>query len=523
MSSEGESLVPSFEHRREDELPAGWTYIALGDAGAWGSGGTPSKSRTEFWEHGTVPWVSPKDMKISFIADAQDHITKHAVRSGAAGLVPPGTILFVVRGMILAHTFPVALTTQEVAFNQDMRSIFPHAAVHAPYLLRVLQREAMSILFAVKEATHGTLRLDSDTLRPWPIPVPPIREQQRIVVAVEALLEQVNRARERLDRAPLILKKFRQAVLAAACSGRLTEEWRGGHRLTDVDDLLAGLRRVREANVVARRRHEVPVDVEPLFDAPAEWRWTSLGALGEIVGGLTKGQKRRPGQRVRSVPYLRVANVQRGHLDLTEVKTIEATEDEIDELRLKPGDVLFTEGGDRDKLGRGWVWSGEVSECVHQNHIFRARPYLPTLRGRFISWFGNVFGKNYFDDGASQTVNLASINITKLSALPVPVPPPEEQDEILRRVESLFAVASTIERRIQAAKARSDKLPQAILSKAFSGELVPIEADLARAEGRMYETAETLLARVRSEKGNGLTRADGARARRARSRQRGSG
>lgn len=106
---------------------------------------------------------------------------------------------------------------------------------------------------------------------------------------------------------------------------------------------------------------------------PEGWVWTTLSAIAELKGGITKGQKRRPGAVLWSIPYLRVANVQRGYLDLTEIKTIEATEAEIAELRLDPGDVLFNEGGDRDKLGRGWVWSGELPECIHQNHVFRAR------------------------------------------------------------------------------------------------------------------------------------------------------
>jgi hypothetical protein len=92
-----------------------------------------------------------------------------------------------------------------------------------------------------------------------------------------------------------------------------------------------------------RQHADVVAAAEPLFEVPEAWRWRSLAALGEIVGGLTKGQKRRSGDRLCRIPYLRVANVQRGHLDLAEMKEIDATEDEIKELRLVPGDVLFTE------------------------------------------------------------------------------------------------------------------------------------------------------------------------------------
>ncbi len=89
------------------------------------------------------------------------------------------------------------------------------------------------------------------------------------------------------------------------------------------------------------------------------------------------------------LPYLRVANVQRGYLDLSEMKEIEATEDEIADLQLREGDVLFNEGGDRDKLGRGWVWRGELPECIHQNHVFRARLHAGVADPKFVSWYGN--------------------------------------------------------------------------------------------------------------------------------------
>ena len=118
---------------------------------------------------------------------------------------------------------------------------------------------------------------------------------------------------------------------------------------------------------------------------PAGWEWTTLGQIAAIKGGLTKGKKRRPGDLVRVVPYLRVANVQRGHIDLTEVKEIEASDREIADLQLCPGDVLLNEGGDRDKLGRGWIWSGQLPVCIHQNHVFRARLRESVADPKFVS------------------------------------------------------------------------------------------------------------------------------------------
>lgn len=232
------------------------------------------------------------------------------------------------------------------------------------------------------------------------------------------------------------------------------------------------------------------------------WRWTTLGEIAEIVGGVTKSQKRRPGAGLRRVPYLRVANVQRGFLDLSEIREIEATDAEIATLTLKPGDILFNEGGDRDKLGRGWVWNGEVAECIHQNHVFRARLRDPAQEPKFISWYANSVGQKYFFDEGKQTTNLASINRTKLSALPIPLPPPDEQRRIVAEIEQQFTRLDAGVAALRRAKANLKRYRAAVLKAACEGRLVPTEAELARSEGREgdLESGWALLTRILGER-----------------------
>lgn len=159
------------------------------------------------------------------------------------------------------------------------------------------------------------------------------------------------------------------------------------------------------------------------------------------------------------------------------MKTIVVPERKVAELRLGRGDVLFNEGGDRDKLGRGWIWEGQIDECIHQNHVFRARLTPPGMEPRFVSWYGNTIGASYFLAGGKQTVNLASLNMSTLKALPVPVPSPEEQAEIVRRVDQLLTVADEIGRRVDAAERKVERTLQAALAKAFRGELIPAGAE----------------------------------------------
>jgi len=114
------------------------------------------------------------------------------------------------------------------------------------------------------------------------------------------------------------------------------------------------------------------VFLEMFGDVRGKTKEELLGNISNIASGVTKGQNYN-GRKTVEVPYLRVANVQDGYLDLSEIKTIQALPSEIEELRLKPGDVVMTEGGDFDKLGRGAIWRGEIENCIHQNHIFRVR------------------------------------------------------------------------------------------------------------------------------------------------------
>lgn len=194
---------------------------------------------------------------------------------------------------------------------------------------------------------------------------------------------------------------------------------------------------------------------------------TTLGDVAEIVSGITKG-RRLNGQTTRVVPYLAVSNVQDRKLDLRVVKTIEATEDEIDRYRLSKHDLLLTEGGDPDKLGRGCLWQNEIPECIHQNHIFRVRLTASEFHPLFLSWLvGSQRGKQYFLKSAKQTTGIASINMTQLKRFPLLIPPYELQlkfAEELALVESLRATQS-------ASLSQMDALFASLQYRAFRGKL----------------------------------------------------
>jgi len=236
-----------------------------------------------------------------------------------------------------------------------------------------------------------------------------------------------------------------------------------------------------------------PADLSHL---PPGWCWTTLATIADIDGGITKDQKRRRTPTMREVPYLRVANVQRNYLDLQEMKTILAEEEEIVAMRLRKGDVLFTEGGDRDKLGRGWVWNDEIEECIHQNHIFRARLCLPLVEPRFVSYHGNFFGQQWFTATGKQTTNLASINKGVLSRFPVPLAPLNEQQRIVAKIEELFSDLDAGVAALERIKANLKRYRATVLKAAVEGTLT----EQWRAKHPKSEPASKLLERILAER-----------------------
>jgi type I restriction enzyme, S subunit len=209
---------------------------------------------------------------------------------------------------------------------------------------------------------------------------------------------------------------------------------------------------------------------------PETWQSVALDDCATVQSGVAKGRKFSNVEMV-DVPYLRVANVQDGHLDLSDMKEIYIRRSEVERYRLQAGDVVLTEGGDFDKLGRGFIWRGELDLCVHQNHVFAVRPDRTRLLPEFFAYLAqSAYGKAYFLKVAHKTTNLACINSTKLKAFPVLIPP--TLDEQLEIVEILDA----IDRKIglhQRKRAVLEDLFKALLHKLMTREIRVADLDLS--------------------------------------------
>ncbi|EGO8722530.1 restriction endonuclease subunit S [Escherichia coli] len=202
-------LPPISDEEKPFELPEGWEWIRLGNIGEVKGGGTPSKNNSDFWK-GNIPWVSPKDMKVNYISKSQLNISKEAVLESSVHLIPENSLIFVVRGMILAHTFPVAITKKEVTINQDMKAISTNQ-LNTDFLIYLLKANETRVICLVDRSSHGTCKLVSDKLFNLVLPLPPLEEQFRITERINMLLAYCDRLKNYIN-----LKKQTQLHLADA-------------------------------------------------------------------------------------------------------------------------------------------------------------------------------------------------------------------------------------------------------------------------------------------------------------------
>ena len=320
------------------------------------------------------------------------------------------------------------------------------------------------------------LKLTQAGMQQIPVPVPPLSEQRRIVAKLDSLRARSARARHELNRVPKVIERYKQAILAKAFSGVLTEEWRTIYGVALHTSYSA-------SGIDGRIASELP-------ELPEAWAWTSVDQAAVVTGGLTKNSKRS--EIPSRAKYLRVANVYSNELRLDDIAEIGCTTAELSKTRLADGDLLIVEGnGSLDQIGRVALWGGQISDCSHQNHIIRARPLPSTVPKYGLYWLLSPIGRTAIERVASSSSGLHTLSISKVSALPIPMCIEEEQAEIVRRIDLAFAWLDKIVAEHARAEHLLPKLDQAILAKAFRGELVPQDPN--------DEPAPVLLERIKAE------------------------
>ncbi|BCL90919.1 restriction endonuclease subunit S [Ralstonia pseudosolanacearum] len=304
------------------------------------------------------------------------------------------------------------------------------------------------------DMAHGGVGLRHVTKRKFEstsVLLPPLVEQKQIADKLGTVLARVNATRARLARVPGLLKRFRQAVLAAATSGALTEEWR-----------LKG------------------------DDVAFPWVEAKIGDVGKVQLGRQRAPKFHQGKHMR--PYLRVQNVFDGRLDLSDVMEMDFPPEDFEKYQLSPGDILLNEGQSPEYLGRPALYRGELPGACFTNTLIRFQASSRVLpEFALIVFRHHMHSGRYLKEGKI-TTNIAHLGARRFGEVEFPLPSLGEQLEIVRRVESLFAVADKIEAQYEQARGQLENLTSSLLAKAFRGELV--------SQGPDDEPAEKLLERV---------------------------
>ncbi|MEO8022154.1 restriction endonuclease subunit S [Polaromonas sp.] len=495
-------LDPIDESETGFALPSTWEWERLGNLGDWGAGATPSRSNSSYYG-GDIPWFKSGELNADFLSESEETVTDAALRDCSLRLNQVGDVLIAMYGATIGKT---AILSVIATTNQAVCACTPFAGLSNTYLLLLMK--ALKPYFISIGAGGAQPNISREKVIATVIGFPPLAEQSRIVTRVEELMRLCDaleaKARLEATQHEQLVRTLLSTLPTSSTPEELTDHW---HRVATHFDLLLDrpeavdtleqtilqlavrgllvpqdpqdepastlLQKIRAekdrliAEGKIKRDKPLPpiAEDEKPFELPQGWEWVKLGEIVVISSGVTLGRKTAIPSPI-SLPYLRVANVQRWHLNLASMKDVVIDSSELERFQLVHGDLLITEGGDWDKVGRTAIWRDEIPSCGHQNHIFKARGTSSQWNPVWAEMYLNsAVARAYFASSAKQTTNLASINMTQLKDCAFPMPPLAEQSRIVARVASLRALCADLRQRLTAARTQ-----QALLAEVLIGE-----------------------------------------------------
>ena len=457
--------------------PDGWEIVRLGDRfDSWG-GLTPSKANLGYWGDG-LPWVSSREIKGDRVVATTYSVTQKALDETGLRVCPAGTVLIVTRSGILAHSLPVAIADVPVTINQDMKAFYSDEPFLNEWLALYLRSSASTLLQTTRREGTTVQSVQYPILKDTLIPVPPVVQRQEIIdAAVRALGMQATVTTHVLS-AKRAVERLHHAVLAAACSGRLTAGWRELH--PNIDGATGHVARARERRLAeVGGRYSEPTVNEHALDVELPETWT-VAPLGWLLSSIKYGTSKRSEYGVNGTPVLRIPNVSDGRLRLVDLKFAAFLDRELQDLALVPGDILMIRSnGSPQLVGRSVLVNSDAQGMAYAGYLMRLRTDLQVIAPAYMTAaLATLDTRRQIEMPLRSTSGVNNINTDEVRSLRIAVPPLDEQTEIVRQVDQLTELADDLIRRIDAAEHRVDLTSQAVLAKAFRGELLPYGASI---------------------------------------------
>jgi len=458
------------------ELPEGWEWTSISEIGEVVTGSTPSTKQPEYF--GTsLPFYKPTDLDAGYcVTQARQSLSE--LGESQCRVLPEMSILVTCIGATIGKS---GLARKRCATNQQINAIVPHRNFINPSWLYWMMTSPDIQNEIISNSSSTTLPiLNKSRFSLIEIPLPPLNEQKRIADRLDQLLTSIDKTKAHLDRIPPLLKRFRQSVLAAATSGKLSKDWREEEITREFDDEID---KVLSSKTLSNFHFALP-------EIPETWIWkTAIQCCEQVVDCHNKTAP----YTIQGIKLIRTSNVRNGKIDLDNTKFIDQKTYEFWSRRCppKPGDLIFTREAPMAEVGM--IPDNEMI-CMGQRMMLLRCNNLNLLENYLLIVLQTSYIRVYSDEVAVGT-GVKHLRVRDVENLPIPIPHPEEQQEIVRRVEALFAKADRIEAQYKNARQQVDRLTPALLAKAFRGELVPQDPN--------DEPASVLLGRVKEARSIG--------------------
>ncbi len=409
------SDTPHYENVPFD-VPEGWVWTTLGEVGTWQSGGTPSRSNKTYYG-GNIPWLKTGELNDGLISYIPESITEEAVANSSAKINPTGSVLIAMYGATIGK---LGILTFPATTNQACCACIEFNAIIQLYLFYFLLSQRNE--FIAKGGGGAQPNISKEIIVNTFIPLPPLSEQQRIVMEIEkwfALIDQVEHGKSDLQT---VIKQAKSKILDLAIHGKLVQQNPNDEPAIEL------LKRMNPDFTPCDNGHY-----------PIGWIKTILGELFSHNTGKALNSSNKEGI---FKDYLTTSNVYWNKFDFTVIKQMPFKEGELDKCTVTKGDLLVCEGGD---IGRSAIWNFDYDICI-QNHIHRLRPKIDLCVPFYYYTFAYLKENNLI---GGKGIGLLGLSSNALHKIELPLPPLAEQQRIVQKIEELFSVLDNIQKAIE--------------------------------------------------------------------------